>query len=405
MRHLHGSRDGPAVKDRHYSLVIPAFMDAALALVQTTVPLLALAFRASDILLSTIGWVPQAVRLPVCLTAGRLSERAGRIKVIIPGACLVAVGAAGLAAARSNVHVIISYTLVLAAMGVFYPPLQALIGDVSKPEQLARNLGAFNVGWCTGGALAGLGAAALVRIDLSLAPLAAVCAALTSGALVLFWRRSARRDGRPAEETEEGGPAPAHATRFLLIARMSHFTGYFGFATIRILFPKLGLSLGWSRAEVAVVVAMLLAGQAAGILTSSASPWWRGKIWPQLAAQSTMLACAVATTLASSPVLLGATFFGLGTSLGVSYSAALYHGLFAGKDRGRNTGIHESLVAAGNVAGCLLGGVAAQTISARAPYILFGCVAGACLLSTAVMARGLRGRRCASQSRAVTPGS
>lgn len=359
-------------------------MDGALALVQTGVPLLALRYGASAILLGTIGWVAQAVRLPVCFTSGRLSERVGRAKIIIPAACLVTLGSVALAAARSNLQVIISYTLLLTAVGAFYPPLQALIGDVSRRGQLRRNLGSFNIGWCIGGALAALAARWLIRIHLSLAFWAAAPASLVAGGLVLAWRRSRAPDAEPAQ-----APMPAASGRpsLLLVARMGHFTGFFAFAVTRMLFPKLGLSLGWTEARVATVVAFLLVGQAAGILTTNASSWWRDKLWPQVMAQGLTLLCAVAISLASSPILIGVMFFGIGAAAGICYTAALYHGLSSGKDLGRNAGIHKSLVAAGNISGCLLGGLVAQSVSLRAPYILLACLAAACLISTAALSR------------------
>jgi MFS family permease len=352
---------------------------------QTAVPFLALQCRATEIMLGRIGWVAEAVRLPICLTSGRLSEKTGRPKIIIPAACVVVLACIGLSQAPSYLHVIIFYTLGIAALGAFYPPLQALIGDVSKRGELTKNLGAFNIGWCVGGASAGLAAGWLIGLGFSVALYVAAASALAAGLLVVLWRTRPARAPRSAEEnlveTQE------HPTSLLLVARMGHFTGFFAFAVIRILFPKLGLSFGWPKPEVAVVVAMLLVGQAGGILATSASPWWRGKFWPQMTAQGVMLGCAIVGAIASSPVLLGCAFFGIGAALGVAYTAALYHGLSDRKARGKNTGIHESLVAAGNISGCLLGSLVAQLISPRAPYILLACLAGTCLIATAALSR------------------
>jgi predicted MFS family arabinose efflux permease len=132
---------------------------------------------------------------------------------------------------------------------------------------------------------------------------------------------------------------------------------------------------------------MLLYGQAFGILATSTSPWWRGKYWPQITAQSTILICALVVSFASNPILIGASFFAIGSSLGITYAAALYHGISARKAMGKNTGIHESLIAAGNILGCLLGGFAAQEISPRAPYILLACLAVVSLITAFIASR------------------
>ncbi len=385
------------MKDRHYSFLVPWFSDAALALIQTAAPFLALQFNATEVMLGRVGWVAQAVRLPICLTSGRLSEKIGRSKLIIPAACMVAIAAIMLAQSRSYFQVLLSYTLAISAFGVFYPPLQALIGDVSKRGELTGNLGSFNMGWCIGGAVAGLAAGWLLDFGLAATLYVAAASAIAACLFVVLWRNSPAR--QPRSVRKSAVQADEHPASLLFVARMGHFTAFFAFAIIRILFPKLGVSLGWSKSEIATVVAMLLVGEAAGILATSASPWWRGKYWPQIAAQGVMLGCAVLVSKASNPFLTGSAFLGMGIALGVAYTAALYHGISARKAIGRNTGIHESLVAGGNIIGCLLGSFVAQQISPRAPYMMIACLAGICIITTFIVAREQLSSRCRHKNR------
>jgi MFS family permease len=363
-------------------------MDGALALVQTAMPLLALRLGATSMLLGTIGWVAQAIRLPVCLTAGHLSEKVGRTRIIVPAACVFVIGCILFGHARSNLQVIVLYAMVMTAIGWFYPPLQALIGDVSERGQLTKNLGAFNIGWCVGGAVMGVAARWMVGAGLPVAFYAAAAAGVAALSLVLLWRRGTRGPVAHKPEEADQPAAPDDDGTLLLIARMGHFTGFFGYATIRILFPKLARSgLHWSETTIATAVAMVLVGQAAGILAANVSPWWRGKLWPQMMAQAVMLASGVVIALSASPIILGAAFLAVGGSLAIAYTAALYHGLSSRKDRGRNTGIHEALVAAGGISGCLIGGLVAQRISLTAPYHLLAGLAGSCLVVSAVLWR------------------
>ncbi len=369
--------------DRRYSLLIPWFMDGALALVQTAMPLLALRLGADPITLGSIGWIAQAVRLPICFTSGHLSEKLGRATIIVPAAGLIALASIGLAFAGSNLQVILYYTISLAAIGAFYPPLQAMIGDVSRRGELTKNLGAFNIGWCIGGSIAALGAGWLVRLGLSAAFYTACGGFVTAGLLVMAWRR--RQTKQIRTQVEEATPAAQDTGPLLTIARMGHFMGFFGYAIVRILFPQVGKSMGWSESTIALVVAWILVGQATGMLAANASPWWRGKLWPQVGAQSLMLVSALVAWRAVSPIVLGASFFCIGLSLSTAYTAALYHGLSSRANRGRNTGIHEGIVAAGGISGSLLGGVTAQMISLRAPYIIMACLAICCLTATALL--------------------
>lgn len=372
------------MNDRRYSLLIPWFMDAALSLVQTAVPLLALRLGASAILLGTIGWVAQAVRLPICFTSGRLSERVGRTRFIIPAALVIAAASIGLARSQSTTQVMVLYTVALACIGAFYPPLQALIGDVSRRGELTKNLGSFNIGWCIGGAVAAIGAWWLVAIGLAETLYVAAVGFVVTAVLVAFWHRatSARTD----QEEQAAAAAPQDTGPLLIIARAGLFTGFFGFAVIRMMFPKLGISLGWTESNVAMVVAWVVVGQAAGMLATSASPWWRGRLWPQVMAQVMMLVSGLVICVTSSAVVMGGAFFCAGAALSVAYTAALYHGLSARKAMGKNSGTHEALVAAGGISGCLLGGLVAQGISLRAPYALLAVLAVVCLAVTAMLA-------------------
>ena len=369
-----------------YSLLVPGFMDGGIVFLQTAMPLLAVRLGASVMLLGTIGMVAQAVRLPICFTSGHLSERLGRAAICVPAACLCALGCGFLGLAKSNAQVMVLYTFAIASFGAFYPPLQAMIGDVSERGQLRKNLGMFNVGWCVGGAVTALGARWLIGAGLASLFYVAAGMNLLAGMLVLTWRRGATR--RPvASDAPESEPGDDYGS-LLLVARMGHFISFYGYGTIRILFPKVAISqLHWSEATVATVVAQLLVGLGAGILVCNAAPWWRGKLWPLVMAQLVMCACAASVLWTRTPVLVGAAFFGFGVAQSTVYTSALYYGLSGRKDRGKNAGIHESLVAAGGISGCLFGGIVAQKIALSAPFGLLACLAGACVVATVVIRR------------------
>lgn len=373
-------------------------------LLQTAMPLLAVRLGASWIMLGTIGWVAQAIRTPICFTSGHLSERVGRAAIIVPSAPVCAFMIWAMAGVESLPLLLVLYAVAMASIGAFYPPLQATVGDVSQVGQLRINLGAFNIGWCVGGAVAAWTAGWLVasRIPallgvggLSLLFYAGAGCCILAAILYLTWRaKPVPHVSSTAEQDAVEGQPGAIGTEFaslLLISRMGHFVGFFGYSIVRILFPKLGISaFGWSEATVAKVVALFLWGLGAGILLTNLSAWWRGKLWPQLAAQCVMLACAVAIALlclplmafARFPYLIGLLFFIYGVGQSISYTGALYYGLSSRKGKGTNTGIHESLVAAASVSGCLLGGIVAQKIALVAPFVLTAALAGLSVAAT-----------------------
>jgi MFS family permease len=373
------------LKDKHFALLIPWFMDGALAMVSVAVPLLALRYGATALMLGTIGWVPQLVRFPLCLTSGHLSEKLGRKAIIIPSAIAAIIGSIAISLARNNLQILIPYGIVIVSLGGFYPPLQARIGDVSRRGELTKNLSWFNMGWCIGGAACAMLAAALVAVSLQLVLYVAAAGALTATVLVVLWKARAHPPEELASELESQAVAAAPAY-LLFVARMTHFSGFFGEGIVKVLFPKLARSLGWSEATTASVVAVNFIGVGVSMIVCATSPWWRGKVWPQIASQAVFVACGVGMMVTTSTIVASACFFGIGGALGVGYSAALYHGLSSRKNRGKNTGIHEAIVSAAGLASCLLGGWAADRYSLRAPYIMFSVLAAACLITTAVLA-------------------
>ena len=361
------------ISTKTYSFLLSALMDGTLAMVQTSLPLLAIRFGAGAWFLGMLGWIPQAVRLPFCFTSGLLSDRIGRVKVLIPAAIIVLITCTLLAYVKSNNSALIIYMILMSAVGAYYPSLQAFIGDHSPQGDLRKNLTFFNLGWTVGSSVCGLAAGFLFMMWTSL-PF--IFGATLIGILIfviISWARKPgceNGDDAVVETASADLPGP-----LLFIARTGHFLGFFGYALIRNIFPKLGIDLHFSESSVGVLTAMMLVGEASGIFIAGMGPWWRGKLWPLILAQSVMLISGLLIFKAESPIAFGAAFFVHGLSLGIAYTGALYYGLQSRTNMGRSTGIHESLVASAIILGSLMGGTAGQFISLRAPYVIFSGIA------------------------------
>jgi MFS family permease len=88
-------------------------------------------------------------------------------------------------------------------------------------------------------------------------------------------------------------------------------------------------------------------------------------------------------------MVLCALLFGIG--LGTCYHSSIYHSLHAGTSRGRNAGVHESLIGLGAMLIPFLGGWLAQSTGLlTAPYMVAGAMVGIALLAQEVAFR--RGR-------------
>lgn len=355
-------------------------MDGAFAISQTAVPLVAVVMGASPWFLGTLGWVAQAARLPFCLTSGRLSERVGRVPVSAAGSLLFITACLGLADAGSLRLLLVFNVAMVVSAGLFYPSLQALIADRSPKGQLARNLSAFNVGWCLGGASCSLIAGYLLQIRSGLPFWTSALMAATVLAILLSWRYP-KQTSRNASSQVSFEPADRN---LLLAARMGHFLGFFGLGTCRSMFAK----LAYPRYEAGVIgllVGMTMVGQTLSMFLANAGPWWRGKLWPMLASMALVCAGGLIVAAGHHAPAYGTGLLLIGTGLGVPYSGALYYGLQARERSGHNAGIHESFVAGGAICGALMGGASAEWIGLRAPYVMIAIVAAALMLAAAVV--------------------
>ncbi|MCX6376406.1 MAG: MFS transporter, partial [Armatimonadetes bacterium] len=254
-------RRSSITRTRVFSFAVPACMDGMLNLAQVSLPLVAIRFGASPWFLGMLGWTSQSARLPCNIGSGLLSDRIGRIRVIIPAAVLAIFACLGFAVARNNGQLLLFYILISASVGLFYPALQAFVGDHSPKGELRKNLSWFNAGWTIGGTVCGLISGYLLAVRQALPFTIAAVVALAVVILVWVWSRSpairaARRADEPASAPDDG-PGP-----LLIIARIGHFMGFFGYTMARLQFPKLGVELKMTEGTIGLLVGIMLVGQA-----------------------------------------------------------------------------------------------------------------------------------------------
>lgn len=357
------------MKNRFFSFIIPFFFDGAYSLLTAVIPILAINMGADSLFLGAMGVIGQTIRFPICLISGRLSERVGRIAISIPAAIILIITCIMLTKATNKSHVLILFVFSAISLALFYPPFQALIGEVSEKGQLTKNLGAYSMGWCVGATITAVAAGWLVDISMNLAFYVAAALAFLACTLVGYWGWHQTISKNNAEKIIIQTVSKDHP-KLLIVSRLGMFLGFFSYAVIRILYPKLGIWLGWKESEIAKVISALMVGQGLGIIIANMSPWWKEKWWPQITAISLMMVSMLIVGLTVNKLILIISLIICGFSLSICYTSSLYLGISARKNIGKNTGIHESLVALGVNMGCLLGGAGAQYISLQTPYFL-----------------------------------
>lgn len=354
---------------RIYSLFVPACMDGMMGLVQTALPLLAISFGADSWFLGILGSVPQFVRLILCLSSGPISDRVGRMRIMLPAAGTAVIGCIGFANAHNRMQLVLLYALLLGALGAFYPSFEAFIGDHSPRGELRKNLAFFNAGWSIGGALFATASGFLFARGQALPFIAASILAVFAIRQILSWSRIPIASD--AEHCDLSANANQGPGALLLISRAGHFLGFFGLSIMRNIFPKLSIDMGIGMGTTGVLTGMVLVGQGCGMLLSGIGPWWRGRLLVPVVAQLAMAVAGIAVFFASSKLILGGAMLLLGLASGVSCTGALYYGMQSRSKMGSSTGIYESLIAAAFITGSFFGGLTAQKLSIRSPYMMF----------------------------------
>jgi len=305
--------------------------------------------------------------------AGSWSDRFGRYRLTIWGNVCFA-GFAVLAYRIPQLPLLmLAMPLLGAGAAMYWPVVQAAIGDLAGPGRLAREVGRFNVSWSAGKALGYLAGGLL------LAGFGFRTAFLTGAALVtmslLFLPRPRALPGELREAHRAPGETIAVSEErrraFRHMAWLANLAAFGAGGVLNHQLPKWFAELGWHEGRFGVflcavfgvqtVVFALLAGRVRFAYSA-----WR-LLLPQLAAGLVMASLpwcrSFGGLLALTPLLGGA--------LGVCYAASIYYSLHTSTGKGRNAGIHESLIGVGNLALPVLGGVAVRlTGRLGAPYPL-----------------------------------
>ncbi|MFQ6098471.1 MAG: MFS transporter, partial [Armatimonadota bacterium] len=319
-----------------------------------------------------------------CLFTGRLSDRWGRKRVAAVGALGYGAIFLGIAHVEAIPHLMLLAVLGSAAVGFFWPPVQAWLGEQRDRRSLSSSLGIFNVCWSIG-LIAGPVAATWLRTWGATTPF--YFASATAAVIVLLMLL-VKRDGRAAEEVEPLPVAPTAATTFLYLAWTATVATWFMGSSVKTLLPKLtrahavpDTTLGWLIATIAIAQTLTFA-------TVRLFDGWQYRLTPIAALLGVGATGMVVLTLGDAPAVWAAGIAMTGVCAGMTYTSSLFYSLHGRSvGRGVRTGFHEAALGSGILLGPLLGGAAIDATGGNlyAPYVLAAAVAGLCLIAVVVL--------------------
>jgi predicted MFS family arabinose efflux permease len=262
------------------------------------------------------------------------------------------------------------------------------LGAESRPAQLEKTIGWFNVSWSIGKTLGFVIAGLLISTQGYDHTLWLAVAAAVPILLLYPGNRIVRWD-------EKHETAAIHRVSFRTISYVANFLAFGVGAVFQNQFFKYlkesGLGIGWKiQTFYGLFLGVMYLTQTLLFVVLQRGTGWT---YRRSLLYGTQLLCAVAavgvTFLTSDAALLAAAGV-VGVSLGFANASSIYYSLHGPSDHGKYAGLHEAVLGAGTILIPLAGGmVADQFHDLRMPYWLAG---GATLVAIAVEEIVYRGR-------------
>lgn len=352
-------------------------MNSATGVLVVGLPLLGIKFGATALQLGLIGSAGAFVYALSVPFGGRLSDRPGggtsgrRGSLIASCTLLVMVDASiFLVSCLRDVFIIAICGSFCTAF--FWPPLQAWLAEVGTRERLAERLGLFNLSWSLGVMIGPMIGGFLYAADYRLP----WCYSIGTNAFLVLLLLLSR--GQPPPAAAAPAPPPAHedasrlgnAAEFLSLGLWANFICWFCLANVQSLYPKLAVTRGLSPQLIGCLLFMVGLAQSVFFIVLRATRAWHFRYGPLVVVHAIAAAGMLIIFGVRSGPLLAVSFSMVGIGLGLSYYSSIYYSLCGDGGAGQKSGIHELMVGSAFFLGPLTGGLCAQYIGLRSPFIL-----------------------------------
>ena len=359
------------LKRSDYFLFIAAFaMDFCTGLVSFAVPLWALDLGASVVELGFIGTAGSLSFTLACTFTGKLADRFDRRRLLAIAAGLTALVFGMLFLAVNYWMLLAGAALGWGLLALFWPSVQAMLAEGRNRAQMVRTLGTFNMFWTLGfmlGPLAG-GYLYLVGPKVPFAAGTIGMVVLTVAIAFFRYRPVTAQDTDPAEEAR--GHTREDTTRFRWIAWTANFTAFFMIGMLNNQFPKLAVELLIRPDTLGILLAIPRLLQMTVFLIARYTTWWQFRLRPLVIPQIAAVIGMVVVATQDATVVLAFAFGTVGLLVGAAFSASQFYSFFQEERKGEKGARNEMIVGMGMVSGPLVGGLLAQLIGLRMPYVL-----------------------------------
>jgi len=381
---------------RKYLLYVCAFlMDFALGVYLVIAPIMAVRRTESNIVIGSTGVIFLGARILLQFLFGKLSDYIGRKKLILLSLVIFALSALTLLFAVNIPVLLLSFLLAGSSNALFWPILEAWIGDDVQGTKLIRSIGAFNIAFSFGLAIGAVIAGYLEMIAPANAVALALLLAFISFVLVLSRPGHSPRRLQELSSEEDHGVSERRDPVFLKVGWIANLLSWGGVGVIRFLFAKLSTDLGYSPGNFGFMVFCFYFSMCITFVVLRKLHFWQYRLASLLGAQIIGVIGFSLIGLFENEVILCAGLVFFGVTVATTYFSSIYYGLDGHIDKGTKSGMHETCLAIGMAAAVLVGSVLAEHISIHAPYLLVsGSIFIGMIIETSLFVRK-RGKRTA----------
>ena len=397
-RVLHRALSG--VAGRHWIVALAAAKCFTTGLLLVGLPVKLDRLGWSDTELGALWCVNAASYAVICSLYSLALDRIPLRRMMALSCLVAALASLGLAACRTRLLIFMLGPCWSLGSALFWPSLMAWIGE-SEDTHLAGDVSAFNAAWTlamTAGYLLG-GQMAAVRDAWCFYLVSAVSLVLLC--IIPFAHIRGKQASAGGQASQVG--AVALPRRFMAAGWVAAFLVTLCVGVPGAIFIKLNSDLGYGPRDFGIFFGLRGAAQALVVLGLGAFQGWRYRRWPLVACLGLSAAGSLLLARAGLRGPLIAGFMLLGAGAGMGYSMGFYYSIHGRRNRKRNAGLFESVIASQSIVGGPMGGWLASAFGRRVPYAVLACLAAAAAAANGLLLRRARQRLREMQS-AEPPG-
>jgi len=363
---------GP-IRLSNYIAYFPALlMDLCLLGAFTSVSFYSTVLSIPSTVLGIIIALRTAFFVGLSIPFGRMSDRVGRTQMLY-ASCILLILANILIPffGRNAISLAMIYPIIGISMALFWPAYEAWLAERGGGGALLKRVRNFNVSWSIGIALGPFVASRLFTEQNPFKSfyLSALICIMNLGFIASQYKTS----GKKAREMDNI-PEESHRIRrmYLYIAWIANFSAWFTLGILREIAPKLTLEMGIPANTFGKL--MLVNGIVQTtmflFLGTSYTRRWHYKLAPLVIFQLIAMVSFLCIWFVTSIPIWGVAFGAIGIYSGFTYFSSIYYSLRGHADKGAKSGFHEAILGCGVSLGPFLGGLVADLMGVKSPYLL-----------------------------------